>query len=374
MTPQLLSIVILFLLAVIFLYVFLKTRRPDNALFLLQQQLESLKIKLEEESSERNRLFSDSVLRLQESLGLNMRNVTDGINTRLGENKDVINGTNKRLDDAAKFMMELQKRLAVLGEKTDSLSTIGKDISRLSDIFQSPKLRGNLGELILERILEQMLPRELYTLQHAFADNSKVDAVIKLADKLVPVDAKFPLENFRRFYDSSLTDEQKARFKKEFSSDVKKHLDKIADKYIKPGEGTFDFALMYIPSETIYYEIITQDEQIPEGNTLLDHARKRKVIPVSPNSFYAYLQVIVFGLRGMEIEKNAVELQERLKRIQADFALFFDHFSNIGTKIDLLRKEYDQAGKRFELMDRRMSKITGSESVSDGPDKEENPV
>jgi DNA recombination protein RmuC len=177
------------------------------------------------------------------------------------------------------------------------------------------------------------------------------------------VDAKFPLENFKRIYSTDTGDEQKARMRRDFLNDVKKHIDSIGGKYIKPGEGTFEFALMYIPSETIYYEIITRDEKLAEGTALLDYAKKAQVIPVSPNSFYAYLQVIVFGLKGMEIEKSAREIQDRLRRTQVDFKKFFDHFEKIGVKIESLQNEYENAVKRFELLDRQVGRITGRESL-----------
>lgn len=352
---------------ILILLVVLIIRRPkqDNtAMVMLQQQLEGLKSKVGENSAESSKLLTESILKMQETLGLNLKNVTEGINARLGESKESMDNTNKRLDDSAKYMMELQKRLAVLGEKTDALASIGKDINRISDIFQSPKLRGNLGELILENLLEQVMPKGSYALQYHFkSDNTQVDAVLNLGDRMVPVDSKFPLENFRRFYNTDIEEKEKVKLKKEFSSDVKKHIDVIADKYIKPGEGTFDFALMYIPSEPIYYEIITRDEKLADGNSLIDHAKKRKVVPVSPNSFYAYLQVIVYGLKGMEIEKGAKEIQERLKKVQVDFDKFFTHFTKIGTKIDAVRKEYDGATKRFELLGKQVGRITGQESL-----------
>jgi DNA recombination protein RmuC len=348
------------------LILLLRRNRPaDTApLLMLQQQLEALKTATGQDAQAAGKLMTESVIKMQESLGLHLKTVTDGINTRLRESRESMDSTNKRLDDSAKYMLNLEKRLAELGEKTQALSNIGKDINRISDIFQSPKLRGNLGELILENLLEQIMPKGSFELQYLFpSDRSQVDAVLRIGDRLVPVDSKFPLENFRKLYAPDVTDEQKIRLRKDFASDLKKHIDAIADKYIKPAEGTFDFALMYIPSETIYYEIITRDEKLADGNSIIDHAKKKKVVPVSPNSFYAYLQVIVFGLKGMEIEKDAREIQERLKRVQVDFQKFFDHFTKIGSKIDAVRKEYDGAARRFELLDKQVGRITGQESL-----------
>jgi DNA recombination protein RmuC len=189
-----------------------------------------------------------------------------------------------------------------------------------------------------------------------------VDAVLKLGDRMVPIDSKFPLERFQRLYGEDLTEDQKVKLKKEFANDVKKLIDNIAAKYIKPDQGTYDFALMYIPSETVYYEMVTRDENLDGASSIIEHAKKKKVIPVSPNSFYAYLQVIVFGLKGMEIEKSARDIQDRLKKVQVDFSKFSKHFTQIGPKIDAVKKEYETTTKRFELLDKQVSRVTGQES------------
>jgi DNA recombination protein RmuC len=269
----------------------------------------------------------------------------------------------ERLDNAARVIQGVSQQLGQLDASSRRMIELGKDISGLQDILRAPKLRGNLSELFLGDLLSQIMPADHYRMQHSFRSGETVDAVIILKAGMVPVDAKFPLENFKRIYSTDIADEQKARMRKDFLNDVKKHIDAIRDKYIKPGEGTFEFALMYIPSETIYYEIITRDEKLAEGTSLVDYAKKAKVIPVSPNSFYVYLQVIIYGLKGMEIEKSAREIQDRLRRTQTDFKKFFDHFQKIGGKIDLLQREYENAVKRFELLDRQVSRITGQESL-----------
>ena len=365
MTTLVLAVAAALLIGALSVALVLRRPRSDNtSLLMLQNQIEALKGQVGENAKEQYKILAESILKLQDSVAFSLKNVSDGINLRLSESKGSMDNTNTRLDNSARYMVELEKRLAVLGEKTEALALIGKDVSRLSDVFQSPKLRGNLGELILENLLEQIFPRENYELQHKFqSDNTVVDAIIKIGGRMVPVDAKFPLENFRRIYSADAGDEQKTKMRKEFLNDVKKHIDAIAGKYIKPGEGTFEFALMYIPSETIYYEIITRDERLSEGSSLVDYAKKAKVVPVSPNSFYAYLQVIVFGLKGMEIEKSAREIQDRLRRTQVDFKKFFDHFCRIGGKIESLQREYENAVKRFELLDRQVSRITGKESL-----------
>jgi len=207
----------------------------------------------------------------------------------------------ERLDSAAKVFGDVKKSLGSLDEKTQQIYEVGKDIASLQEILRAPKMRGGLGELFLESLLEQIMPRkDFYELQHCFKTGERVDAVIKIGSRLVPVDSKFPLESFKRFVDVQ-TDEEKRHAKKEFIKAVNTHIDNIAAKYILPDEDTYDFALMYIPAENVYYETIIKDEGFGEEKSIFSHAISKKVIPVSPNSFYAYLQVIILGMKGLKV-------------------------------------------------------------------------
>ena len=168
-------------------------------------------------------------------------------------------GVARELQHVNQVMGSVQGSLGKLGEVTQRVFDIGKDIAGLEQILRSPKVRGGLGESFLEGLLGQMLPREHYDLQHTFATGDRVDAVVRIGGRLVPIDAKFPLENFRRLLDE--TDEDKRRaLRRAFGRDVKARVDEIAKRYILPDEGTFDFALMYIPAENVYYEIIVKDD------------------------------------------------------------------------------------------------------------------
>ncbi|HSG05234.1 MAG TPA: DNA recombination protein RmuC, partial [Nitrospiria bacterium] len=166
-------------------------------------------------------------------------------------------------------------------------------------------------------------------------------------------DSKFPLENFKRVIDAQNDDERKAARKK-FTTDVKKHIDAIADKYILPDEGTFPFALMYIPAENVYYETIIKDEKFGEEKSLSAHALGRKVIPVSPNSLFAYLQAIVMGLKGLQIEKSAREIIDHLERLRGDFEKFRKDFEIIGSHLNNARGKYDDAEKRLDRFGDRL--------------------
>src|SRR5947208_8208551 len=257
-----------------------------------------------------------------------------------------------RLDSAAKVVGEVQGSLGKLGEATQRVVEVGKEIQGLEQILKSPKVRGGLGETLLAELLAQMLPREHYELQRPFKSGEKVDAAIRLAGRLVPVDAKFPLENFRRML-AEPEEERRRALRKQFARDVKARIDEIATKYIVPDEGTYDFALMYIPAENVYYETIIRDDS-PAEKSLSHYAMAQRVMPVSPNSFYAYLQAIVLGLKGMKIEDRAREIIQYLGRLQGDFARFRDEFALLGKHVGHAQSSYQNADRRLEQFGQKL--------------------
>jgi DNA recombination protein RmuC len=248
----------------------------------------------------------------------------------------------------------VQGSLGKLGEVTQRVFDVGRDIAGLEQLLKSPKIRGGVGETLLENLLGQMLPREQYILQHAFATGDRVDAAIRLGERLVPVDAKFPLENFRRVLDEPDEDKRPA-LRRAFLRDVKNRVDEIAKKYILPDEGTFDFALMYIPAENIYYEIIVKEDS--EDDPPAAYALGRRVVPVSPNTFYAYLRVIVLGLRGLRIERDAQEIQARLGRLRGDLDKFREAFDVVGRHLTTARNKYDDAASGLGRLEGKLEGI-----------------
>jgi len=242
---------------------------------------------------------------------------------------------------------QIQSSLGRLTEASRHMEEVGKNIAGLSDILRAPKLRGGIGELLLGDLLSQILSPEHYKLQYSFSSGDRVDAVIVLKVGMVPVDAKFPLESFQRMIASSEAEEHKKN-KREFTRAVKGHIDNISQKYILPDEGTFDFALMYIPAENVYYETIIKDEGLGGERSLLSYALEKRVIPVSPNSFYAYLQALALGLKGLQIEKKAQEIMQYLARIKGDFDRFKDEYETLGGHIERARKKYDDASKSLD--------------------------
>ena len=266
----------------------------------------------------------------------------------------VNSGVGQRLDNAARVFGDVQKSLGALDEKTQQIYDVGKDIASLQEILKAPKMRGGLGELFLESLLEQIMPhKDFYELQHCFKTGERVDAVIKVGNRLVPVDSKFPLESFKRFVGAE-NDDDKKKAKKEFIKAVKEHIDSIADKYILPDEGTYDFALMYIPAENVYYETIIKDEGFGEEKSIFMHAISKKVIPVSPNSFYAYLQVIILGIKGLRIEEKAQEVIKMLVTLKGSLGKFTQDFEIIGSHIDNIKSSYERAVKSLDKFEDKL--------------------
>jgi DNA recombination protein RmuC len=263
--------------------------------------------------------------------------------------RDTTGQVNTRLDNAVRVIREVSATMGELSKASQQIYEVGKDIASLQQILRAPKLRGVIGELFLGNLLDQVVP-ENYELQHRFRSGETVDAVIRLGPKLVPIDAKFPLENFQRL--SAAGDSERKALRKRFITDVEKHVDAISKKYILPDEGTYDFALMYIPAENVYYETIIKDE--PDEENLSAYAVSRRVIPVSPNSLYAYLQAIVFGLRGLQIEKRAEEILSHLGRLQGDFGKFRDDFDTVGTHLKNAHNKYDDALKRLSQLEGKL--------------------
>jgi len=254
--------------------------------------------------------------------------------------------------------------LARLEESNKRIFEVGKDISSLQEILRAPKLRGGIGEFFLGDLLSQILPSKHYDIPYSFRTGERVDAVIHLGKRLVPVDAKFPLENFRKILEAH-SDSDKKVYRKKFISDVKLHIDSISRKYILPDEGTFGFALMYIPAENVYYETIIKDQDSDDGKNLAGYAMQKKVIPVSPNTFYAYLQTIILGLKGLEIEKNAQEIISALDRLRVDFTRFSRDFELIRTHLRNAQNCYDSADRKLQKFESKLSLIESTPQQSE---------
>ncbi|HEX9614375.1 MAG TPA: DNA recombination protein RmuC, partial [Bacteroidota bacterium] len=290
---------------------------------------------------------------LRSELALSLKNTTDSVNKHLEIVTSQTGQVGQRLDNAAKVIQDVQGKLGELGRATQEIKELGLNVSKLEGLLRAPKLRGGLGELLLEDLLKQVLPANSYAIQYRFKTGESVDAMILTAGGKVPVDSKFPLENFRKMIDAT-ADQEKRVAQRTFVSDVKKHIDSIAAKYIRPDEGTFDFALMYIPAENIYYETIIREDSFGEEHGLYSYATQKHVVPVSPNSFYAHLRVIALGLKGLEIEKSAKEIFQNLHRLGAELQKFTEVFETLGTHLNNAKNNYDKADKQLSTFADRM--------------------
>jgi len=270
--------------------------------------------------------------------------ISSQVNERLVQMDHSLQEANKiisqNLGSTAGVFGNVKEQLGRLEVTNKQIVEISRDISSLQELLRAPKFRGAMGETLLDNLLSQVLPRQHYSAQYRFKSGDTVDAVIKLGGRLVPVDAKFSLENFQKMLDAG--DEQsKSSFRKKFIQDVKNRIDEIASKYILPEENTYDFSLMYIPAENVYYEVIIKED-------IFSYGLSKKVIPVSPNTLYAYLQVICLGLKGMEIEENAKAILKSLSALEIEVDKFKEEFDTLGGHLNNASAKYIDSQKRLD--------------------------
>jgi DNA recombination protein RmuC len=254
----------------------------------------------------------------------------------------------------------LHERLGKLDEEIRHLSEMGKDLRSLQDILRSPKVRGGLGEQLLDTLLGNVLPAADYQIQYAFNNGEKVDAAIRLPGGLVPVDAKFPLENFRRILSSQGEDEMR-RARRAFLEDIRRHGRSIATKYIRPSEGTLDLALMYVPAENVYYEAFVHGEGGVGAEDLWNEILTLRVFPVSPNSFSLYLTTLQMGLRGLRIEEGARRILTGLSSLRGDLAAFRESFEVLGKHLLNAARNLEDARRKMERVEWKLEQVESPE-------------
>lgn len=270
---------------------------------------------------------------LSSALDRSNKNVTD----TLFKTTDSLN---QRLDKAAEVISALQK-------EAGQFSTVSQSMRDLQSFLQSPKLRGNIGEQVLSDLISQIFPKNSFHLQYTFKSGNKVDAAIRTDAGILTIDSKFPMENFQKIVTGeSKNDRQQA--KKEFAKDVRRHIDDIAKKYILPEEQTLDFALMYIPSEPVYYEIINHTE-------LTDYARLKRVYPVSPTTLYAHLQMILLSFEGKKIESRSREIFRLLRAIKKDYEKLETNLTTLGGHIGNAYNKFSEVSSHFSRLGHKLS-------------------
>lgn len=269
------------------------------------------------------------------------------IDDRLAEQKLFLSN---RVGHTEAAVRSVSAGLGKLEAATAALQRTNQEIVSFQQMLRSPKVRGSFGEVLLGNLLADVLPADRYELQHVFPSGEIADAIIRLQDGyIVAIDAKFPLANFER-------DDPKA-----WQRDVKHHIQSIAGKYIAPAHKTLDYAFMYIPLEGVYYQTMVKDT---DGAALWDFCLKRRVIPVSPNSFLAYLQTILVGLRGLKIEQQTKEILRSLGQLRQDFVSFSKDYAMIGTHLTNAKNRYDDSARRLDKFSNRLEQVEGGSSTA----------
>ncbi len=276
----------------------------------------------------------------------------------------------RRLENASETSRQIHEQLGRIGQTNEQMLERAKDLSRLQEALRPPKARGGFGEHLLANLLADTFPRDKYELQYGFKTGARVDAVIRLDRSLVPVDAKFPLDNFQRLVEAE-ADTDRELFAKQFGRDVKNHVDAIAQKYIRPEEGTYEFALMYLPAEAVYYELVCG--RLGGDASPLGYALERRVIPVSPSTLHAYLLVLILGFKGMQIEEHAREVMTYVAQLGRDFGRFREDFEVVGKHLGNAQSRYADADRRLEKLEVRLERASESELGDEPSDQLEIP-
>lgn len=351
-------ILLIVLIALVLALIAILLRKPkeaprnDQALLMLQSQLDSLMKtvdqKLGESQSSNTRQFSESQRFMRE-----------------------VN------DQMTKHLLDVARAVTEANEGSKQVLGITEELQNLQKVLTNQKHRGNLGEASLELILGNILPPGTYHLQHSFSNGDKVDAAVETKEGIIPVDAKFSLDNYNRLV-SEENPEKKETIEKEFVADLKKRIDETA-KYIRPTEGTLPFAFMFIPAEGIYYDLLVNEIGAVKSNTrsLIDYAYKDKnVIIVSPTTFAAYLRSVLYGFRAFKIEESARDIAKRVEELGKHLKAYEEYYQKIGNSLQATVNHYNAGGKELKKVDKDVYRITGESAglepmVLDRPSSEE---
>ena len=329
------------------------TEKPaDQSLLLLQQRLEEMNRTLDAKLGEAN------------------KSSTDSMRAQVAESQRLVN----------QFLGELGKmteKVTRVEETGKQMVTFADQLQNLQDILKNPKQRGILGEYYLETVLKNVLPPGSYQMQYPFKDGTIVDAVVFVKDRIIPIDSKFSLENYNKLAEEKDPTERE-RLEKAFKQDLKNRIDETA-KYVKPSEGTMEFAFMFIPHEAIYYDLLVAQVGAVKVNTrdLIEYAFKEKhVIIVSPTSFLAYLQTVLHGLNALKIEESAKEIRKNVEALGKHLMSYDEYMRKLGAHLGTTVNMYNAASKEFKKVDKDVVRITGGESTIEtlsleGPAQEE---
>lgn len=299
-----------------------------------------------------------------EGMALLMQQMNDLRNTmddRLGKSSEIIsNSLTKQFSESQRLIRDITREITEVKETGKKVENVADQLKSLQDILKNPKQRGVLGEYYLETLLQNTLPGG-YEMQYKFRDGEIVDAVVKVKDKLIPVDSKFSLENYNRYIEEKESD-VKDKLYKTFLNDLKNRILETS-KYIRPAEGTLDFAFMFVPHEAIYYDLLVNkigllDEE--SQNLIQRAASKYRVIIVSPTSFLAYLQTVLQGLKALQIEESARMIATKVEELAKHLKVYEEYHAKLGNSLSTTVNHYNSSMKEFKKIDKDVVKITGT--------------
>jgi DNA recombination protein RmuC len=352
------------LVAALVLWLVLQSSRGQRKSATLESQLSELRRELQTIATSQAQ-SAGKVDAIGQSVTQRLDSVSKALQDGVKDSANISAQSQTAVRDEIKNSREMMERIQKqLGEVQMAGQQMSQTAQTLETILGGAKSRGTLGEVTLERLLEDALPKERYKRQYRFSSGEAADAVIFLRDKMLAIDSKFPLDAFRRMGEqihsqgAGQTPAQPDEARRAFATAVKGHADSIAKKYILPNEGTLGIALMFVPSESVYYELLmTADaKSVP----LDEYCRSKNVIAVSPNTLYAHLQVILMGLQGMQIEENAKRLHASLAGLQKQMDNFTDAFGKLGTHLKNAQQSYGEADKRFDKAQNTLGEMLGA--------------
>ena len=352
-------IILLVLLLAIFgllVYVFFfksEKKEDGQGMLLMQQQLQELSRTLDNKLTETNRAMQE------------------GSRTQFRESRELIQEINREVNEQLRNVVQ---KTTEVSESSKQVFQVADQLKELQSILKNPKQRGILGEYYLETVLQNVLPPESFSMQYAFKDGEIVDAAVFVKGKVIPVDSKFSLDNYNRFAEAA-DGQDKVNYEKAFINDLKLRITETA-KYIRPTEGTMDFAFMFIPHEGIYYDLLSNKVGAGEENLIQRAAGKYRVIIVSPTSFLAYLQTVLQGLKALEIEEKAEEIIKNVEKLRGHMEKYEEYYHKLGTTLATTVNHYNAGYKELGKVDKDILKITGESAgiealALDKPDRGE---
>ena len=309
--------------------------------------------------------LNKTLLSMTEKFGENFTNLNEKVSEKLERNNlQIQNSVQKQLSESTKIVDEVSKRLTKLDETNKRVVDVASELKTLQNVLQNPKQRGVFGEFYLRQVLENILPPNAFSLQYKFENGEIVDAAIFLdKNKILPVDSKFSLENYNRMLEAN--GEERKLLEKKVRDDLKKRIDETS-KYIRPSENTMDFAFMFIPSESLYYDMLVG--KVGTGGSerdLIEYAfGDKRVIVVSPTSFMAYLQTVLQGLKSLQIEEQSKEIQKRVGQLSVHIQKYEDLMAKLGKSLGTTVGHYNNAHRELGKIDKDVVRIAGESSAS----------